>query len=135
MTFKDTHTLEGYIKHLNVSKFVYALARIRIGATDLNVNNTDCPFCGTIEDELHLIRDCHIYGHLRAKYLNPHYNHDNITDLKPYFYPKDIEALKALAQYIHYALKTRREEITYNNSRLLYTIRLGQTDTATQTDD
>ena len=142
MTFKDTHTLEGYIEFMNVSKFIYALARLRIGATDLNVNkgytqtepNVNCPFCETAENELHFIRDCPMYGHLRAKYLNPHYDHDNSTTLKSYFCPADLEALKVLAQYTHHALRVRREEMTYNKNRVRYTTSHRQVDKYTQTD-
>ena len=142
MTFKDAHTLEGYIKYMNVSKFIYALARLRIGATDLNINkgytqtepNVNCPFCGSEENELHFIRDCPVYGHLRTKYLDPHYDYDSTATLKSYFCPVDLEALKALAQYTHHALRVRKDEITYNDNRARYTTSHRQADKHTQTD-
>ena len=54
--------------------------------------------------------------------------------LKSYFCPVDLEALKALAQHIHHALRVRKYEITYNNNRARYTTSRRQADKHTQTD-
>ena len=116
---------------------------IRIGANDLNTNkkfttnnpNMHCPFCKTEETELHFIKHCPTYRHQRAKYINPHFNEDNCNNLKDYFNTENTESLKALAQYVHHAFNTRREEIAFQKARNRHLQAHNQRDKATQTTD
>ena len=141
MTFKTDFKTESYLKDINLSKFIYAMARLRLGVAGLNCSktytqaepNTDCPFCDKVkETELHLIKVCPTYQHLRNRYLNPCYSHERIHDLKPYLYPTDKRTLKELAQFIHHALKYRKDEIEYLKTRRIYLRKNGQSDKTTQ---
>ena len=142
MTFKNTFKTEHYIKNINISKFMYALARLRVGALGINTNNkhtqsnpdVNCPFCKTEETELHFLRDCAQFQDLRKKHLNPHYNTDNIRNLRDYFETNDITKIRALAQFTFHSVTRRDREIAYDKDRKKYTNRHNQHDQATQTE-
>ena len=142
MTIKDTYDTEQYIMDIDLSKFVYTVARLRTGVSELNTHRshtqqnpmTTCPFCNTDETELHFINECHMYNHLRTKYLTPHFKKDNTTELRTYLCTKDKTEIRALAQYLDKAIKYRRNEVAYKKQRSRHLAIHGQGDKYTQTD-
>ena len=140
-SFKNSFEMEKSIKSLNINKFMYAMARLRVGAAELNTSRKyiqhnpelNCPFCEAEETELHFLRDCPTYANLRAKYIYPHHDNDNTQTLGQYFHTSDIPQIRSLAQYIHHAFLTRRQEIAYSKERKIYLSKHNQKDQTTQT--
>ena len=142
VTFKKEFQMERYLKELDLSKFVYALARLRMGTAGLNCSriytqtdpDLNCPFCkDKRETELHLLKECKAYQLLRNQYLNPHYAHESLLTIEQYLYPTDTHTLKSLAQYIYHALTHRKNEIEYTKRRANYLRKNKQHDRETQT--
>ena len=141
-SFKQTFEMEKYIKDLNVNKFVYALARLRTGASELKINrmhtqpqpDMGCPFCNKVENELHFLKECPTYTHLRNKYLSPFYKHEQITNLDHFFNTEDRTTIRNLAQYVFHAMTLRKQEIAWLKSRNKYLLTHNQQDKQTQTD-
>ena len=140
-SFKNSFEMEKYVKSLNINKFMYAMARLRVGAAELNTNRKyiqnnpelNCPFCEAEETELHFLRDCPTYANLRAKYIYPHYDNDSIQTLGQYFHTSDTPKIRSLAQYIHHAFLTRSREIACNKERKRYLSKHNQKYQNTQT--
>ena len=88
LSFKPQFGLEPYINEININKFRVAMARLRVGASELNGNkkyiikdaSLKCPFCSCDETELHFIKYCLNYTDLRTKYLSKHFKwHPNLN--------------------------------------------------------
>ena len=77
---------QPYLEKLNVSKFIYALSRLRVSSHRLEVesgrwvkpnqvpyNERKCSNCSVLEDEFHFILECPLYVDLRKKYISRYY--------------------------------------------------------------
>ena len=78
---KNVFGREKYVEYLNIGIYRSALAKIRMGASRLNVHRfrfsdeihkKNCPFClDKPEDEFHFLFVCPVYSDIRRKYLPP----------------------------------------------------------------
>ena len=118
-SFKLVLQLEQYLSQITISKFRIALTRFRLGINDLKVNarysgtlqNTSCPFCGLLEDEVHFLFYCDTYKNIRGKYIGKHFNLNKYTGnpLKCLLGSDAKHVLRDIAMYVYYAMKYRED--------------------------
>ena len=111
-SFKQTLEPERYFRDISLAKFRNVFVKFRLGIVDLNVNNrynnaaNKCPFCNSIETELHFLLFCHKYKELRDKYIRKHFKTNNVQ-LSALIQNDNTEITRSVAMFIFYALKNR----------------------------
>ena len=113
--FKHTFGREKYIIDIDISKYRQSLARLRVGACDLNINkkftskdpNVNCPFCDTPETEIHFLLNCPAYDDLRHKYIATHFPYPLNTTLAAILQNDNKLIVQNLGMYTYHALRER----------------------------
>ena len=116
---KSTVGKEPYIDVLDIARYRHAFARMRIGASSLNVNklyvdqipDVDCPVCGLQETELHFLIFCPLYDLLRTKYIGKYMTDNNILQLKYWLNTTDVNKMKDVASFVFHGLRARQDFI------------------------
>ena len=117
-TIKQNHGVENFLNLLDIKKFRDVFIRFRFSINDLRCNkrydhllSTNCPFCGTIENEEHFLLVCPAYQQLREKYISRYVKFSwNAKTCKYLMKGTDYGVTRSTAMYIFYAMK-RREQI------------------------
>lgn len=125
-TFKCLFEREAYLTILNVDVFRMALAKFRMGVSQINVHKhrfsqdndvKKCPFCeDVLETEMHVLLKCSAYDNLREQYLgftNPVRDIDSI--FKEQITVATREGILNLARFIFYAMKIREMHVSTND--------------------
>ena len=120
ITLKREFGRENYIYDITINRFRQSLARLRLGANGLAINNqflhkvpdTNCKICKIPETEIHFLLHCPLYVDLRRKYLvtvfDELYKFRSIT---PLLSNPDITKMRALATFSYHAFKRRQERM------------------------
>ena len=110
---------ENYITCVDIGKYRQSLARLRVGACDLNINKRftiesptlTCPFCNAPETEIHFLLSCPHYDQIRTKYLTDFFKWPRNTTLADILCNEDNETTRSVAMYIFHALRKRLEDL------------------------
>ena len=116
---KSDFEQENYIKWLDIGKYRQSMARLRIGACDLNINKRytlesptlTCPFCKVPETEMHFLLFCPKHQLLRDKYLSKFFKWPLNTTLNSLLHNSDKETTRGVAMYTYHALKNRLDKL------------------------
>lgn len=109
---------EQYLNSISITKFRNIFARFRLGVCEININNrfkrndTFCPFCAVVEDEMHFLVKCPVYDELRKKYLNLFIHNPDRVSLCFLLQNENADITRNVAMYIYYALKKREEMLS-----------------------
>ena len=112
--------LQPYLDNVNVSKFRYALSRLRMSSHRLEVesgrwvkpnptplNERKCLNCKVLEDEYHFVLECPLYDDLRKRYIARYYW------VRPSMFKflellnSNVGGIRKLSSYIFYAFSQR----------------------------
>ena len=123
ISFKNEFVSEPYINVININKFRTAMARLRVGASELNSNkkfiksnaSLKCPFCTCEETELHFLKYCLNYAELRTKYLGRHFKWNPNVGLKQILGSEDTRVIKDVATFIFHAFNKRKNDIQHRS--------------------
>ena len=117
--FKHSFCYEQYLDVLKVRKFRHALAQIRSGHHELEIETGRyndvarverlCKLCHVeIEDEIHFILKCRVYNDLRIMHLpEKFYKNPNVHKFNILMSTHSCDIIQSLAKYIYYALQRR----------------------------
>lgn len=112
-TFKCMFEPERYLTDITIVKFRNVLVKLRIGVSELNVNNRYtnrsnlCPFCEAVENENHFLFYCPKYKDLREKYIVKYIKNAHNAPLIFLLQNENAFVTRSVAMYIFYALKLR----------------------------
>ena len=122
-SFKSLLQPERYLTYITINKFRNIFVKLRLGIIDLNVNKrynavpNMCPFCPSVENELHFLLHCPKYQELREKYILKYFTDKvHVPPLMFLLQNESMHITRSVAMYCYYAMKTREEEIA--NKRL-----------------
>ena len=119
--FKLNFEHESYLNCLNIRKFRHVMSKFRSGCHNLEIeigrhdkrerNERICRLCNSsVEDEAHFLLYCPVYLSLRQKYLpRKYYLEPNINKFYILMSSKPESVLHAVASYLFYAFKLRKE--------------------------
>ena len=117
-SFKTCLECERYIKLIDKNNFRKALARFRLGVSEINSHRhrfsssavaRQCPFCpGVLEDEAHVVYICPSYVELRQKYLDRDRAGDWQAQLWQLFSSNDESEIKKFCTFVFLLLEKRR---------------------------
>jgi hypothetical protein len=116
-SFKSLFEPEKYLKAITIAKFKNVFVKFRLGIVDINANNryqtapVTCPFCPTIEDEVHFLLSCPKYQVLRDKYILIPPAISRKYSLQYLLQNDNVHTMRSVAMFIYYALKTREQEM------------------------
>ena len=117
--FKHSFCYEQYLDVLKVRKFRHALAQIRSGHHELEIETGRyndvarverlCKLCHVeIEDEIHFVLKCRVYNDLRIMHLpEKFYKNPNVHKFNILMSTHSCDIIQSLAKYIYYALQRR----------------------------
>ena len=117
--FKHSFCYEQYLDVLKVRKFRHALAQIRSGHHELEIETGRyndvarverlCKLCHVeTEDEIHFVLKCRVYDDLRIMHLSEKfYKNPNVHKFNILISTHLCDIIQSLAKYIHYALQRR----------------------------
>ena len=112
-TFKISLCREMYLSHLTIAKFRNVFVKFRLGISEINNNKRyslvtkNCPFCDSIEDEIHFLVHCPKYSDLRLKYINKCFTSNHMPTLKYLLQNENRWITRSVSMYIYYALQLR----------------------------
>jgi len=116
-SFKSLLQPERYLKDITITKFRNVFVKFRLGIVDLKINKRyqnvtlTCPFCDTVENELHFLLHCPKYNDLRQKYISRYYTNVHLSPLPFLLQSENTFITRSVAMYIYYALKLREESL------------------------
>jgi hypothetical protein len=117
-SFKSLLQPEKYLTDITITKFRNVFVRLRLGILDINGNKrysavpNVCPFCPSVENEIHFLLHCPVYQDLRVKYILKYYTDNvHVPPLTFLLQNENTFVIRAVAMFIYYAMKKRFEEI------------------------
>ena len=118
--FKEDTQLESYIDTVKVTKYGFALSRLRLSSHSLAIqtgrytgiprHERICTSCNmnAVENEFHFLLVCPHYIDLRRKYLPAYYcSWPSLPKFKSIFQSKSKTLINNLSKYIYFAFKKR----------------------------
>ena len=122
-TIKPTWMKENYLFALDKKPFRDIYVCFRAGFTNLFTHKMKyyndgsdnlyiCPACREdFECEVHLLLICPVYGDLRCRYAPILSNTHSVEELGKLLSTQDFATIRALASFLYYAFKRRREAV------------------------